>query len=61
MGSFHDIFPFLEEFEDTKGIVRIGKSKKNRQCNGQTKALEVVERYEENKLNNNLVDLSCII
>ena len=24
-----------EEFEDTKGVIRIGKSKKNRQRNGQ--------------------------
>ena len=53
---FTIFFSFLEEFEDTKGVIRIGKSKKNRQYNGQTKALEVVERYEENKLYNNLVD-----
>jgi len=28
---------FQEEFEDTKGIIRIRISKKNRQHNGQTK------------------------
>jgi hypothetical protein len=28
----------LEEFEDTKGVIRIRKSKKHRQHNGQTKA-----------------------
>jgi len=27
----------LEEFEDTKGVIRIRKSKKNRQQNGQKK------------------------
>jgi hypothetical protein len=27
----------LEEFEDTKGVMRIRKSKKNRQRNGQKK------------------------
>jgi len=26
-----------EGFEDTKGVIRIRKSKKNRQCNGQKK------------------------
>jgi len=29
--------PFEEEFEDTKGIIRIRKSKKDRQHNGQKK------------------------
>ena len=28
---------YLEEFEDTKGVIRICKSKKNRQHNGQKK------------------------
>ena len=28
---------YLEEFEDTKGIIRIRKSKKDRQHNGQKK------------------------
>jgi hypothetical protein len=28
---------YLEEFEDTKGVIRIRKSKKNRQHNGQKK------------------------
>jgi hypothetical protein len=28
---------FLEEFEDTKGVIRIRTSKKNRQHNGQKK------------------------
>jgi hypothetical protein len=28
---------FGEEFEDTKGVIRIRKSKKNRQHNGQKK------------------------
>jgi CRISPR/Cas system-associated protein Cas5 (RAMP superfamily) len=27
----------IEEFEDSKGVIRIRKSKKNRQHNGQTK------------------------
>jgi hypothetical protein len=27
----------IEEFEDTKGVIRIRKSKKNRQYNGQKK------------------------
>ena len=26
-----------DEFEDTKGVIRIPKSKKDRQCNGQKK------------------------
>ena len=30
-------FFFQEEFEDTKGVIRIGKSMKNRQHNGQKK------------------------
>ena len=29
--------PVQEEFEDTKGVIRIRKSKKNRQHNGQKK------------------------
>ncbi len=29
-----DVYPMLEEFEDTKGVIRIRKSKKDRQHNG---------------------------
>ena len=32
-----DVYPMLEEFEDTKGVIRIRKSKKFRQHNGQKK------------------------
>ena len=31
------MFVVLEEFEDTNGVIRIRKSKKNRQHNGQKK------------------------
>jgi hypothetical protein len=31
------IFLVQEEFEDTKGVIRIRKSKKNKQNNGQKK------------------------
>ena len=31
------LFGQLEEFEDTKLVIRICKSKKDRQCNGQKK------------------------
>jgi hypothetical protein len=34
----------LEEFEDTKGVIRIRTSKKNRQHNGQKK------KYKRNKI-----------
>jgi len=33
----HDIYKVQEEFEDTKGVIRTRKSKKNRQHNGQKK------------------------
>ena len=36
-GNYFHLFRKLEEFEDTKGIIRIRKSKKNRQHNGQKK------------------------
>jgi hypothetical protein len=39
-------FFFIEEFEDTKGVIRIRKSKKNRQHNGQNK--------KDKRTNNNL-------
>ena len=32
-----DVYPMLEEFEDTKGVIRIRKQKKDRQRNGQKK------------------------
>jgi hypothetical protein len=34
---FYIAFVFKEEFEDTRGAIRIHKSKKNRQHNGQKK------------------------
>jgi hypothetical protein len=34
---FRTTFTKEEEFEDTKGVIRIRKSKKNRQHNGQKK------------------------
>ena len=39
-----------EEFEDTKGVIRIGKSKKNRQHNGQKKGdkQQSAKHYTEN-------------
>ena len=42
-GSYEDLFDFfnyrqvVEEFEDTKGVIRSHKSKKDRQYNGQKK------------------------
>jgi len=33
----HNVQEYYEKFEDTKGVVRIRKSKKNRQHNGQKK------------------------
>jgi hypothetical protein len=35
METFYDRETFEEEFEDTKGVIRIRKSKKNRQHNSQ--------------------------
>ena len=40
------MFVVLEEFEDTNGVIRIRKSKKNRQHNGQKK--------KDKRTNNNL-------
>jgi hypothetical protein len=37
METFYDRETFEEEYEDTKGIIRIRKSKKDRQHNGQKK------------------------
>jgi hypothetical protein len=37
METFYDRETFEEEFEDTKGVIRIRKSKKNRQHNSQKK------------------------
>jgi hypothetical protein len=37
METFYDRETFEEEFEDTKGVIRIRKSKKNRQNNSQKK------------------------
>jgi hypothetical protein len=42
------IITMLEEFEDTKGVIRISKSKKNRQYNGQKKK----DRRTNNDLQN---------
>jgi hypothetical protein len=38
METFYDRETFEEEFEDTKGVIRIRKSKKNRQHNSQKKS-----------------------
>jgi hypothetical protein len=35
MCNFCHILELVEEFEDTKGVIRIRKSKKNIQLNGQ--------------------------
>jgi hypothetical protein len=40
--------PVQEEFEDTKGVIRIRKSKKNRQHNGQKKK----DKGKDNDLQN---------
>ena len=37
-----------EEFEDTKGVIRIRKSKKNRQHNGQKKKYKGTNNYLQN-------------
>jgi len=41
---------YYEEFEDTKGVIRILKSKKDRQHNGQTDKQRSTKHYTE-KLN----------
>jgi hypothetical protein len=38
-----------EEFEDTKGVIRIRISKKNRQNNGQNKSTKGQEEFEDTK------------
>ena len=47
----------LEEFEDTKGVIRIRKSKKDRQHNGQQKKDKRTQRsyktYTQNKRSSN--------
>jgi hypothetical protein len=42
------IFFVQEEFEDTKGVIRIRKSKKNRQNNGQKKKYERANNDPQN-------------
>ena len=37
-----------EEFEDTKGVIRISKSKKDRQHNGQNKRYKRTNNYLQN-------------
>jgi hypothetical protein len=37
-----------EEFEDTKGVIRIHKSKKNRQHNGQKKKDKMTNNDQQN-------------
>jgi hypothetical protein len=37
-----------EEFEDTKGVIRIRKSKKNRQHNSQKKKYKGTNNYQQN-------------
>ena len=53
--SFYDTF-CLEEFEDTKGIIRFFNSKKDRQHNGQKKTLHRklnIERHEKTHVSRN--------
>ena len=39
---------YQEEFEDTKGVIRIRKSKKDRQLNGQTKKYKGINNDLQN-------------
>ena len=39
---------YEEEFEDTKGVIRIRKSKKNRQHNGQKKKYKRTNNDQQN-------------
>jgi hypothetical protein len=43
----HHSLTTKEEFEDTKGVIRIRKSKKNRQHNGQKKVFTIKLNVEE--------------
>ena len=42
------LFGQLEEFEDTKLVIRICKSKKDRQCNGQKKKYKRTNNDQQN-------------
>ena len=62
MYSFHKVYTgyitqrLTEEFEDTKGVIRIRISKKNRQHNGHKK------KYKRtNKGNNKITELRTIL
>ena len=52
-----------EEFEDTKGIIRIRNSKKNRQHNGKTKndKQRYTKHYTEHKRSSNANPTKTII
>ena len=50
MFSIED-FTKYEEFEDTKGVIRIRKSKKNRQHNGQNNDLQSIHIKRSSKTN----------
>ena len=45
---FRTTFTKEEEFEDTKGVIRIRKSKKNRQHNGQKKNYKRTNNDQQN-------------
>ena len=50
-----------EEFEDTKRVIRIRKSKKDRQHNNQKKKGQKVKQRYTNKGNNNITELRTIL
>ena len=51
MEKMHEKISVKEEFEDTKGIIRIPKSKKDRQHNGQKKKYNRRRIYKPYTLN----------
>jgi len=46
-----------EEFEDTKGVNKSRKSKKNRQHNGQKKKVKKTNTTQKLKINTNLTNI----
>jgi hypothetical protein len=48
VGYIHGCVALLEEYEDTTGVIRIRKSKKNRQHNGQKKKYKRTYNNQQN-------------
>ena len=61
--SAHDTFLWKEEFEDTKGVTRIRKSKKDIQHNGQKKKDRQYngQKKKDKRTNNDLQNIHIIL